>query len=106
VCLYIQKNNNNRIEWKTEQNGIVKLWTRKIKRNLSGAEGGNCSNIYKHEIYISIAVSCAAIFDDVMYVYGDSFWSRTTYTQRETKNEQKINSIFHLMSQKKSSSKL
>ena len=72
------------------------------KRNLSGDEGGNCSNIYKHEIYISIAASYAVIlllFDDVVCLWRQlrSHTDREKNTQSVTK---KINSIFHLMPQK------
>lgn len=93
VCFDSQKNSNkdgknkHRQQKKKEQKMIK-------KRNLSGDEGGNCYNIYKHEIYISIAASYAVIllllFDDVVCLWRQL----RTHTDIEKKyteyNEKKL----------------
>lgn len=50
-----------------------------IKRNLSGDEGGNDSNIYKHEIYISVATAACLM---MLYVYGDSLGLTWRYVEK------------------------
>ena len=75
VFLYIliaRKTVTTKMERMSTDNKKEKKNDKEGKRNLSGDEGGNGSNIYKHEIYISIAASYAVLlllFDDVVCLW-------------------------------------
>lgn len=72
VCFDSQKNSNKDGKNKHRQKKKKTKSNKEGKRNLSGDEGGNCYNIYKHEIYISIAASYAVmllLFDDVVCLW-------------------------------------
>lgn len=88
----------------TDKNERTKKNDKEGKRNLSGDEGGNCYNIYKHEIYISIAASYAVmlllLFDDVVCLWRQLRSHTDIEKNTQSVTKKKINSIFHLMSQK------